>query len=74
MVIAVEPMVSVQVARALVDRLRERNLPLGKLLPAVDIKPSRLEDVNDHVPLRSYVSLFEAAVRAARCRRNGLAT
>lgn len=61
MSVAVEPMVSVQVVRALVEQLRERNLPLGKLLAAVDIKPSRLETVNDHVPLRSYVSLFEAA-------------
>jgi AraC-like DNA-binding protein len=61
MTVAAEPMVSVQVARALVDRLRELDLPLARLLAAVDIKPSRLEDVNDHVPLRSYVALFEAA-------------
>ena len=61
MTVAVEPMVSVQVVRALVERLGEQGLPLGKLLAGVDIKPSRLEDVNDHVPLRSYVALFEAA-------------
>lgn len=66
MSVAVEPMVSVQVASALVDRLRERGLPLGKLLAAVDIKPSRLEDVNEHVPLRSYVALFEEAADLAR--------
>ena len=61
MAIVVEPQVSVQVVRTLVERLRERGLPLGKLLAAVDLKPSRLDDVNDHFPLRSYVSLFEAA-------------
>lgn len=66
MTVAVEPMVSVQVARALVDRLREQGLPLGKLLARADIKPSRLEDVNDHVPLRSYVALFEAAADLAK--------
>jgi AraC-like DNA-binding protein len=62
---AVEPMVSVQVAGTLVERLRERGLPLGKLLASVDIQPSRLEDVNDHIPLRSYVGLFEAASELA---------
>lgn len=69
----VEPMVSVQVARALVDRLREQDLPLGKLLAAVDINPSRLEDVNDHVPLRSYVALFEAAAELSNDPLVGLA-
>jgi hypothetical protein len=34
-----EPMVSVQVAKALVDRRRERRFPLGKLLAAVEIEP-----------------------------------
>jgi AraC-like DNA-binding protein len=66
-------MVSVQVARALVDRLRERGVPLGRLLAAADIKASRLEDVNDHVPLRSYVSLFEAAAELAGDPLLGLA-
>lgn len=66
MSIAVEPMVSVQVARALVNRLRELDLPLGKLLASVDIQSSRLEDVNDHIPLRSYVALFEAAAESSK--------
>ncbi|KRA84204.1 hypothetical protein ASD76_09515 [Altererythrobacter sp. Root672] len=59
-------MVSVLVARELVERLRELGLPLGKLLASVDIKPSRLEDVNDHIPLRSYVALFEAAAEFSK--------
>jgi AraC-like DNA-binding protein len=64
--VVVEPLVSVQVARALVERLCEQGLPIDKLLAAVDLKPSRLENVNDQVPLRSYVSLFEAAADLAR--------
>jgi AraC-like DNA-binding protein len=73
MSVAVEPMVSVLVARALVDRLRERGLPVGKLLAAADINPSRLDDVNDHLPLRSYVALFEAASNSANDPLLGLA-
>jgi AraC-like DNA-binding protein len=73
MTAAVEPMVLVQVARALVERLRDRGLPVGKLLAAADIAASRLEDVNGHLPLRSYVSLFEAAAELAGDPLLGLA-
>lgn len=56
-----EPRVSVHPARALVERLRKRGLPLGKLFASVDIRPLWLDDVNGHIPLRNYVALFEAA-------------
>jgi AraC-like DNA-binding protein len=61
MTFEMEPMVSVHPARALVDRLRKRGLPPGKLLASVDIKSLWLDDVNGHIPLRNYVALFEAA-------------
>jgi AraC-like DNA-binding protein len=73
MAVAVEPLVSTQVVRALVVRIREHGLPLAKLLTAADIKLSRLDDVNDHVPLRSYVELFEAASELAQDPLLGLA-
>jgi AraC-like DNA-binding protein len=67
-----EPRVSVHPARALVERLRKRGLPLGKLFASVDIRPSWLDDVNGHIPLRNYVALFEAAAELSHDPHIGL--
>lgn len=61
-----EPMISVQNVKALVERLREKDLPLAKLLAAADIRPNRLECVNDQLPLRNYVRLLELAAEQAQ--------
>lgn len=54
-------MVAIQIVRSLAGRLRERGLPVPKLLAAVDIRAARLDETHESVPLRSYVGLLEAA-------------
>jgi AraC-like DNA-binding protein len=57
----IEPMISSQTVRALIDRLAEYKLPVPRLLAMADISSVRVADIHDHVPLRSYVRLIELA-------------
>lgn len=62
----IAPMVSALVVRGLVDRLSARGLPVPQLLAAIGIEPARLADSSELIPLRSYISLFEAAAEVTK--------
>lgn len=67
-----EPMVSTQVLQPVVERLRMSSIDLDPLLRRFGIERRALDDVNELLPLRSYVDFFEESAAATSNLHLGL--